>query len=76
MIRLDAITVLKKNFPDAIGGISDHSETIYPCLGAVALGASIIESILLVQKAKGPDISASMDPYELRTLIKGAMKFT
>lgn len=73
LIRLDAITVLKKNFPDAIVGISDHSETIYPCLGAVALGASIIEKHFTnSKKNKGPDISASMDPQELKILIKGS----
>ena len=42
-IRLNAIENLKK-FPDAVVGLSDHhSNSIYPCLGSIALGASIIE---------------------------------
>ena len=45
LIRLDAIKVLKKRFPDAVIGLSDHSKTIYPCLGAISLGASIIEPV-------------------------------
>lgn len=73
LIRLDAIKVLKQKFPDAIVGISDHSKTIYPCLGAVALGASIIEKhFTLTKKNIGPDISASMDPHELRMLLSGS----
>ncbi len=43
LLRLQAIKTLKKNFPDAVVGLSDHSKTIYPCLGAIALGASIVE---------------------------------
>ena len=40
LIRLQAILKLKKSFPNAILGLSDHSKTIFPCLGAIALGAS------------------------------------
>ena len=43
LIRLDAIKTLEKNFPDALIGLSDHSETIFPCLGAIALGARVVE---------------------------------
>ena len=67
LIRLGAINVLKKEFPDAVVGLSDHSETIYPCLGAVALGACIIEKHFTdTKKRLGPDISASMDEKELK----------
>ena len=73
LIRLDAIKVLKKYFPEAIVGISDHSETIYPCLGAIALGASIVEKHFTIsKKSKGPDISASMDQKELSDLLIGS----
>ena len=73
LIRLDCIRVLKKHFPDAVIGLSDHSKTIYPCFGAIALGARIIEKHFTDTKnRKGPDISASMDPNELKTLIKGS----
>ena len=72
-VRLGAITRLKQEFPDAVVGLSDHSLSNYPCLGAVALGASILErhftdSMLRV----GPDIECSMDPKALSSLIKGS----
>jgi N-acetylneuraminate synthase len=73
LIRLDAINVLKKNFPDALVGLSDHSETIFPCLGAIALGACVIEKHFTDnKKSNGPDISASMDEEEFKMLIKGS----
>ena len=73
LIRLDAIKTLEKNFPDALIGLSDHSETIFPCLGAIALGARVVEKHFTDNKKNnGPDISASMDPLELKTLIKGS----
>lgn len=73
LIRLQAINKLKKNFPNAILGLSDHSETIYPCLGAIALGASIVEKHFIDKKTRvGPDISASMTGDEFKSLNHGA----
>ena len=73
LIRLQAITEMKKSFPNAIIGLSDHSKTIFPCLGAISLGASIIEKHFVDKKIrKGPDISASMDGNELRLLLKAS----
>lgn len=73
LVRLDCIEILKNKFKDAIVGLSDHSETIYGCLGAIGKGASIIEKHFVdSKKFKGPDISASMDPKELKELIKGS----
>ena len=73
LIRLQAITEMKKSFPNAILGLSDHSKTIFPCLGAISLGASIIEKHFVDKKIrKGPDISASMDGNELRLLLKAS----
>ena len=72
LIRLDCIRVLKKHFPDAVIGLSDHSKTIYPCFGAIALGARIIEKHFTDTKnRKGPDISASMDKNEFKILKTG-----
>lgn len=73
LVRLDCISVLKKYFPSCVIGISDHTETIYSSLGAVSLGARIIEKHFVDSKQrKGPDISSSMDPKELRDLILGS----
>ena len=64
---------LKKKFKDAIIGLSDHTETIYTCLGAISLGASIVEKHFINdKKISGPDISSSMDGSELKELIKGS----
>ena len=50
--------------------MSDHSKTIYPCIGAIALGASIIEKHFVDNKNRvRPDISASMDGNELKNLM-------
>ena len=63
LVRLGAMTELKAAFPDAVVGLSDHTLTIYPCLGAVALGARILERHFTSDKTwPGPDIEVSMDP--------------
>jgi N-acetylneuraminate synthase len=73
LVRLEAMLHLKKIFKDAVVGLSDHTETIYTSLGAVALGASIIEKHFTDnKKSKGPDMSASLDPLELKSLIEGS----
>ncbi|MBT8633205.1 polyhydroxyalkanoate biosynthesis repressor PhaR [Polynucleobacter paneuropaeus] len=73
LVRLGAITLLKDAFPDAVIGLSDHTITSYPCLGAVALGGSILERHFTDSKDRpGPDIVCSMDPEELSGLIEGA----
>jgi N-acetylneuraminate synthase len=64
---------LHEAFPDAVVGLSDHTLSIYPCLGSVALGASVLERHFTDRKDRcGPDIEVSMDPSELSDLIVGA----
>ena len=73
LVRLNAMLELKKKFKDAIIGLSDHSETIYPCLGAISMGAAIVEKHYIhSKKIKGPDISSSMDKKELSELIRAS----
>lgn len=72
-VRLGAIPVLAKNFPDVPIGLSDHSIGNYSCFGAVALGASILEKHFTSDKNwPGPDIGISIDPSELKDLIDGS----
>jgi N-acetylneuraminate synthase len=72
-VRLGAIGQLKKAFPDAVVGLSDHTTSNYPCLGAVALGASILERHFTDRMDRvGPDIVCSMDPTALTELIDGS----
>jgi len=72
-IRLGALSDLQQAFPDAVIGLSDHSLSNYPCLGAVALGACILERHFTSSKRwKGPDIPVSMTPRDLKDLIEGS----
>lgn len=68
-LRLNCIPLLKKKFKNVPIGYSDHSESIYACIAAIALGAVIIEKHFIDNKKKtGPDISASMDGEDLKIL--------
>ncbi len=72
-VRLGALQDLKKEFPNAVLGLSDHSMGNYTCFGAVALGASILEKHFTPDKSwPGPDVPISITPDELEDLIKGS----
>lgn len=54
-------------------GLSDHTLGIYSSLGAVAVGASLIEKHFTLDKLqKGPDHASSLEPFDLAELVKGA----
>ena len=73
LVRLGAIEILRNSFPDAVIGLSDHTTSNYTCLGAVALGASILEKHFTDSSDRiGPDISSSLDPDSLKQLIEGS----
>lgn len=73
LVRLGAMSRLKEAFPDAVVGLSDHTVSNYTCLGAVALGASILERHFTDRMDRpGPDIVCSMDPAALSALIEGS----
>ncbi len=70
IVSLQGVTDLKNAFPNAVVGFSDHSIGPEMALASVALGASILERHYTdTRYRKGPDISCSMDPAELRFLI-------
>ncbi len=72
-VRLGAIEDLRKAFPDAVVGLSDHSLGNYTCLAAVALGARLLEKHFTSDKRwPGPDVPISMDPAELADLVRGS----
>jgi sialic acid synthase SpsE len=72
-VRLGAITELIQEFPDSPIGLSDHSMDIWTCIGAVALGASLLEKHFTVSRDwPGPDTGISIEPHELRGLIEGS----
>lgn len=73
LVRLGAVTELAHAFPDAVVGLSDHTTDNLACLGAVALGASILERHFTDRMDRpGPDIVCSMDPQACRELIAGS----
>jgi len=54
-------------------GLSDHTSSIYTSLGAVALGACVIEKHLTFDRTlPGPDHKSSIEPDELRQLVDGS----
>ncbi|MEC4721342.1 N-acetylneuraminate synthase family protein [Noviherbaspirillum sp. CPCC 100848] len=73
LVRLGAMSQLKEAFPDAVIGLSDHTTSNYCCLGAAALGASILERHFTDSMGRpGPDIVCSMDGKALSELIEGS----
>ncbi|RYZ76959.1 MAG: polyhydroxyalkanoate biosynthesis repressor PhaR, partial [Proteobacteria bacterium] len=70
IVSLRGVRDLQEAFPNAIVGFSDHSIGPDMALASVALGACILERHFTdTRYRKGPDISCSMDPAELRYLI-------
>lgn len=70
LVRLGAMAEMREAFPDAVIGLSDHTLNNATCLGAVALGASVLERHFTDTRDRvGPDIACSMTPDELGQLI-------
>lgn len=73
LVRFGAMQELSSNFPDNVFGLSDHTLTNHACLGAVALGASILERHFTDHMQRtGPDIICSMDENKCKELIEGS----
>lgn len=70
LVRLGAMMEMHNAFPDKVFGLSDHTLNNNACLGAVALGASILERHFTDHMNRtGPDIICSMDEQATRELI-------
>jgi sialic acid synthase SpsE len=66
----------KIDFKDKYSGFSDHTIGMNAPLIAVARGARILEKhFTLSKKMHGPDHQGSMEPNELRQLVKSAREF-
>jgi N-acetylneuraminate synthase len=71
IMNLDLINILIEKFKVPVG-LSDHTPTVFNALGAVSLGASLIEKHFTFNKNwRGPDHKSSINPEELKTLILG-----
>ncbi|CAN1593602.1 SpsE Sialic acid synthase [Candidatus Pelagibacterales bacterium] len=75
LVRLNCIKVLAQEFPDAVVGLSDHTEDNLMCYAAIPFGATILERHFTDSyRRKGPDISSSMDAENLKKLIVNSKK--
>ena len=72
-VKLGCINQMIDEFPSSIIGLSDHSMGNYTCFAAIALGARILEKHFTSNKiGSGPDVSISIDPFELKDLVDGS----
>jgi len=70
LVRFGAMMEMHDAFPDKVFGLSDHTLNNNACLGAVALGASILERHFTDTMLRtGPDIVCSMDEQACGELI-------
>ena len=70
LVRFGAMMQMHEAFLDKVFGLSDHTLNNNACLGAVALGASILERHFTDNmNRKGPDIVCSMDEQACGELI-------
>jgi N,N'-diacetyllegionaminate synthase len=68
-VNLRAMQSIQEKFGVAVG-YSDHTVGIEVSVGAVAMGASVIEKHFTLDRTlPGPDHKASLSPNELRTLV-------
>lgn len=69
-VNLKAMNELREEFGVEVG-YSDHSKGIEVPIAAVALGASVIEKhFTLDRNMEGPDHKASLEPNELKAMVK------
>jgi len=70
LVRFGAMKQMHNTFLDKVFGLSDHTLNNNACLGAVALGASILERHFTdYMQRTGPDIVCSMDEKACSDLI-------
>ncbi len=69
-ISLNVLKAYQREFPDVVLGLSDHTPGHVTVLGAVSLGARVIEKHFTDNTSRtGPDHKFSMDPTSWREMI-------
>jgi N-acetylneuraminate synthase len=69
-IQLNVLRAYREMYPDLVLGLSDHTPGHATVLGAVALGARVIEKHFTDDTARiGPDHAFSMDPRTWREMV-------
>lgn len=69
-IRLNVLETYRQMYPDLVLGLSDHTPGHATVMGAIALGARIIEKHFTDDtQRQGPDHAFSMDPASWREMV-------
>lgn len=71
-VNLRVIPEYLSSFPDAVIGYSGHEIGLMPSLGAVTLGARIVERHVTLDKSmRGNDHKCSLDFNDLAEMVRG-----
>lgn len=74
-INLNVLKIFKKKYPNIILGLSDHTSGHETVLGAISLGAKVIEKHFTDSNARsGPDHLFSMNPRSWKEMIIASRK--
>ena len=69
-INLNVLKQFAIEYPDAVLGLSDHTPGHAAVLGAVSLGASVIEKHFTDNNERiGPDHKFALNPYAWREMV-------
>lgn len=69
-VNLNVLNELKDEFHCPVG-YSDHTKGIEISIAAVAMGASVVEKHLTLDRnMPGPDHKASLEPYEFKNMVQ------
>lgn len=72
-INLSVIGAYKAKYPDIVLGLSDHTPGHLTVLGAISLGAKVIEKHFTDdQQREGPDHKFSMSPNDWRLMVENS----
>ena len=70
-IHLNVLNTYRDRYPDALLGLSDHTHGDVTVLGAVAMGARVVEKHFTDDVSReGPDHHFSMTPETWRTMVE------
>ena len=70
-VNLNVLNLYKKEFPNAVLGLSDHTIGCSTVCGSIALGARVIEKHFTDDNSKdGPDHKFAMNPKSWKNMVK------
>lgn len=74
-INLNVLRLYAERYPDAVLGLSDHTHGDVTVLGAIALGARVIEKHFTDDNSRtGPDHAFSMTPDSWREMVRRSLE--